>query len=195
LSLRIPLPRSFYLQNTLEVAQNLIGKLLVHRVGGIFLSGFIVETEAYVGPEDRASHASRGLTKRTSLMFGPPGFAYIYLIYGMYYCFNVVTEREGYPAAVLIRALEPYEGVPLMLERRRVQSLREVANGPGKLTQALQITGEMNGWDLCFSDLWIEEGKKVERIGQGKRIGVHYAGEWKEKPWRFFEVGSEYLSR
>ncbi|MCR4433143.1 MAG: DNA-3-methyladenine glycosylase [Caldiserica bacterium] len=192
---RAPLPRSFYLQDTLEVARSLIGKLLVHRVGESYLSGFIVETEAYVGPDDRASHASRGLTKRTAPMFGPPGHAYIYLIYGMYYCFNVVTERENYPAAVLIRALEPFEGIELMLERRKVKSRREIANGPGKLTLALGITREMNGWDLCTSDLWIEEGRSPEKIGQGTRIGVHYAGEWKEKPWRFFEVGSEYLSR
>ncbi len=192
---RTPLPRSFYLQDTLEVARSLIGKLLVHKVEEGFLSGFVVETEAYVGPEDKASHASRGFTRRTALMFGPPGYAYIYLIYGMYYCFNVVTEKEGFPAAVLIRALEPYEGVELMLKQRNVKSLREIANGTGKLTKALGITKEMNGWDLCSTELWIEEGRAPGEIGQGKRIGVHYAGEWKEKPWRFFEIGSEYLSR
>jgi DNA-3-methyladenine glycosylase len=190
-----PLPREFYAQDTLEVARSLIGKLLVHRIENLILSGFIVEAEAYVGPDDRASHASRGLTRRTAPMFGPPGFAYVYLIYGMYYCFNVVTEKEGYPAAVLIRSLEPHQGIIEMREKRKVTSIKELTNGPGKLCQALGITKDMNGRDLCSSDLWIEEGREPGKIGQGIRIGVHYAREWKDKPWRFFETGSEYLSR
>ncbi|MCR4428626.1 MAG: DNA-3-methyladenine glycosylase [Caldiserica bacterium] len=195
MSPRNPLPRSFYLQDTLKVARDLIGKLLVRREGNDFLSGFIVETEAYLGPEDKASHASKGFTRRTAPMFGPPGHAYIYLIYGMYYCFNVVTEREGFPAAVLIRALEPCEGIDLMQKKRGVKSPKEIANGPGKLTRALGINGMLNGCDLTSGEVWIEEGRIPGRICQGPRIGVHYAGEWKDKPWRFYESGSEFLSR
>lgn len=195
MSQRSPLPRSFYLQDTLKVARELIGKLLVRRDGESFISGFIVEVEAYLGPEDKASHASKGLTKRTAPMFGPPGHAYVYLIYGMYYCFNVVTEKEGFPAAVLVRALEPFEGIEIMKRNRGVKSPREIANGPGKLTMALGITRKFNGCDLTSSEIWIEEGRSPGRINQSPRIGVHYAGEWKDKPWRFYESGSEYLSR
>ena len=160
------LPREFYEQKTLHVAKALLGKFLVH--GGI--AGMITETEAYIGQHDLACHASKGRTKRTEIMFGSAGHAYIYLIYGMYYCLNVVTERENYPAAVLIRAVE---GI----------------TGPGRLTRHFKIDKTLNGENMTKSKrLWIED-RGVEalprHILRTPRIGVDYAGEWKDKKWRF----------
>jgi DNA-3-methyladenine glycosylase len=178
------------------VAQGLIGALLVHQSVDGPAGGFIVETEAYLGPDDRASHASRGRTGRTEMMFGPPGLAYVYLIYGMYNCLNVVTEPEGYPAAVLIRALEPCMGQELMRRRRpRASQEEELANGPGKLCQALGVERGMNGWNLRTSALRLTPGRTAKEIGTGPRIGVSYAGLWQEKPWRFYELGNRNLSR
>ena len=187
------LPRSFYERPTLEVAKDLLGKYLVHHTAEATLIGKIVETEAYVGPDDKASHASRGQTKRTEIMFGPAGYAYVYLIYGMYHCLNVVTEREGFPAAVLIRALEPItEGDPSTLAGEKL------TNGPGKLCRYMKIDNRLNGADLCGLALYIEDrGQKVmpEQIIAAKRVGVEYAGRWKEKPWRFYIKGSPYVSK
>jgi DNA-3-methyladenine glycosylase len=179
------LPRAFYARPTVEVARGLLGGWLVHELPEGRREGRIVETEAYVGPEDRASHASRGRTARTELMFGPPGYAYVYLIYGMHHCLNVVTEGVGYPAAVLIRALEPSVGVTLP------------TNGPGRLCRALAIDRRHNGQDLVTGSLWIERrggGPLDEETIATTRIGVDYAGEWAARPWRFLVAASPYIS-
>jgi DNA-3-methyladenine glycosylase len=181
-----PLDRKFYQQNTLTVARSLIGKTLVFEQPQGRLAGIILETEAYRGPRDKASHARRGLTPRTKLMFGPPGFAYIYLIYGMYYCFNVVTECEGFPAAVLIRALEPVEGLDRMLQNRNGSSY--LTDGPGKLCQAFGIDQRLNGADLTQKPFYIAAGRPSRNVERGPRIGVDYAGAWRDKPWRFRET-------
>jgi len=187
--------RSFYEQPTLEVAKQLLGKYLVHKTDEGEIVGRIVETEAYVGPEDRASHASRGRTKRTELMFGRAGYAYVYMIYGMYSCFNIVTEREGYPAAVLIRAVEP---VGASTRSSHSAQERPATNGPGKVCRYLKIDKTVNGIDLCGSRLYIEDrGEAVspDEIVPAKRIGVDYAGEWKDRPWRFYIKGNRYVSK
>jgi DNA-3-methyladenine glycosylase len=166
----------FYQRATVEVARDLLGKVLVRRTRRGEICGRIVETEAYDGPEDLACHSSVGKTKRTEVMFGPAGHAYVYLIYGVYHCLNVVTEKPG--AAVLIRALEPLGSV----------ENKKIASGPGKLCQWMQIDKKLNGWDLTRGRrLWIADGdsSKLE-IASSPRIGVDYAGEWAKKPWRFF---------
>lgn len=186
-----PLPRAFYERSTLDVARDLLGKLLVHRVDGLLslgtgalIVGRIVETEAYLGLEDRASHASRGRTKRNAVMFGPPGHAYVYLIYGMYCCLNVVTESEGCPAAVLIRALEPIQGIDVPTD------------GPGKLCRATRIDRALDGADLVGPDLWIADaGSAHEPVLAGPRVGVDYAGDWATRPWRFQLGGNPHVSR
>lgn len=178
------LPRDFYAQPCLTVARALIGKHLCHRIGRKILSGRIVETEAYIGEEDRASHARFGRTKRASIMFGPPGHAYVFLIYGMYECFNVVTEPDGQPAAVLVRAVEPADGVT------------GSTDGPGKLTRALAISRAHNGIDLTGARLWLEDrGDPEVKVLATPRIGVDYAGEWATRPWRFIDPASPCLSR
>ena len=179
-----PLERTFYLQQTLTVARALIGMHLVHRVGSTWRRGRIVETEAYLGPEDRAAHSSRGRTPRTEVMFGPPGHAYVYLIYGMWHCLNVVTAPEGVPHAVLLRALEPLQG------------LTARTCGPGLLCRALELDRRANGLDLCGSQLWIEPASEPRRVrlGHSARIGVDYAGAWARRPWRFFDRDSPFVS-
>ena len=168
------LPRIYFNRPTLQVARSLIGKYLVRSIAGRMLAGKILEVEAYVGPEDKACHASKGRTQRTDVMFGPGGVAYVYLIYGMYHCLNVVTEREEFPSAVLIRAIE-IDG--------------ELINGPGRLCRALQIDRRLNHVDLTIGEsLWFEDrGALVKRgdVEAHPRIGVDYAGEWAKKPWRF----------
>ncbi|HEY7533174.1 MAG TPA: DNA-3-methyladenine glycosylase [Nitrospiraceae bacterium] len=168
------LPRSYFNRSTVQVARSLLGKYLVRAVNGGKLAGKIVEVEAYVGPTDKACHASKGRTKRTEVLFGPPGLAYVYLIYGMYHCLNVVTEREEFPAAVLIRAID-VNG--------------ELIDGPGRLCRALQIDRTLNRCDMTNGDrLWFEDrAVRVSRtaIGAFPRIGVDYAGSWARKPWRF----------
>lgn len=152
----------------------MLGKFIVREQGAEQLAGRIIEVEAYVGPKDRASHASRGRTARTDVMFGPPGVAYVYLIYGMYYCFNVVTEQEGYPAAILVRA---------------IQVGGSLIDGPGRLCKHLQIDRNLNRIDLTRGEaLWFEDRGEIiphARIGRFPRIGVDYAGAWAQKPWRF----------
>lgn len=168
------LPRAYFEQRTLRVARGLLGKRLVRRRRGRSLHGRIVEVEAYVGLDDRASHASRGRTARTEVMFGPAGVAYVYLVYGMHHCFNIVTEREGFPAAVLIRAVEH--------DARLI-------DGPGRVCRLFQIDRSLNGTDLTRGrELWVEDSTAVVRgrdIAALPRIGVDYAGEWAAKPWRF----------
>jgi DNA-3-methyladenine glycosylase len=184
------LSRAFYEQPTVEVARQLLGRYLVRIDAAGVRAGMILETEAYVGPDDEASHASRGRTPRTSVMFGPAGFAYIYLIYGMHHCLNIVTEREDYPAAVLIRAVEPSEGFELMQKQRPILDVRRLTNGPGKLCQAFGIDRRLNGLDVCGETLFIEDrGTSLVDIVVTTRVGVDYAGPWRDKPWRFYVAG------
>lgn len=168
------LSNRYFQRPTLIVARGLIGKYLVRENGKGTVAGMIVEVEAYVGPQDKACHASKGRTGRTEVLFGPPGISYVYLIYGMYHCLNVVTERTGFPAAVLIRAIE-------------VDS--ELIDGPGRLCRALEIDRSLNRLDMTDGDkLWFEDrGITVPRskVGTFPRIGVDYAGAWAKKPWRF----------
>ena len=171
---RSVLPRSYFNRPTLTVARSLVGKYLIRCIDGREIAGKIVEVEAYVGSQDRACHAAKGRTQRTEVMFGPAGVAYVYLIYGMYHCLNVVTEREEFPSAVLIRAIE-LKG--------------ELIDGPGRLCRALEIDRSLNRVDLTTGEsLWFEDrGEAVGRrtVGAHPRIGVDYAGKWAEKLWRF----------
>jgi DNA-3-methyladenine glycosylase len=168
------LSRTYFNRPTITVARSLIGKYVVREIDGRILAGKIIEVEAYVGPQDKACHASKGRTQRTEVLFGPPGVAYVYLIYGMYHCLNVVTEREEFPSAVLIRAIE-IDG--------------ELIDGPGRLGRTLQIDRRLNRVDLTTGEsLWFEDrGALVKRgdVGAHPRIGVDYAGEWAKKLWRF----------
>ena len=194
----IRLDRSFYHQSTLHVAQGLLGQRLVRIVGGQRLSGLIVETEAYIGETDGACHASRGCTPRTVVMYGPPGHAYIYFIYGMHHCFNVVTEEEGFPAAVLIRALEPLEGLKWMRRYRSGRPDDQLTNGPGKLCAALAIDRTLNSVDLCTSQVFfIEEGRTIadEEIAASPRIGIKSDEVARSMPWRFYIKGNRCVSR
>jgi DNA-3-methyladenine glycosylase len=190
------LGRDFYARPVLAVARECIGKVLVHRTAQGEAAGRIVEAEAYRGPQDLAAHSARGLTRRTAAMFGPPGYAYVFRLYGSSWAMNLVTAEEGAPHAVLIRALEPLRGADLMAQRRRQPPhARELTNGPGKLTQALAITGEDYGRDLCGDVLYLEASElPAGRIGRSPRINVDYAGPWAAKPWRFFERGNRYVS-
>jgi len=192
----LPLARDFYARPVLTVAKACIGKLLVHRTKEGLVAGRIVESEAYRGPLDRAAHSYGGRrTARTEVMFGPPGYAYVFFVYGMHYQFNLVTTKDGAPHAVLIRAVEPVLGVEIMAKRRNLPaSARELTNGPGKLCQALGIGRECYGADLCGPELFLADGSTV-RSARAKRIGVDYAGDWAEKPWRFYDPKSRYVSR
>jgi DNA-3-methyladenine glycosylase len=194
----IRLDHSFYYQPTLQVAQGLLGQQLVRVVGGQRLSGLIVETEAYIGETDKACHASRGRTLRTEVMYGPPGHAYVYFIYGMHHCFNVVTEQEGFPAAVLIRALEPLEGLELMRRHRPGRPDDQLTNGPGKLCAALAIDRTRNSVDLCTSQVFfIEEGQTIadEAIATSSRIGIRSDEVARSRLWRFYIKGNRCVSR
>lgn len=185
----------FYKKDTIEVARSLLGAKLVHYSFAGLTSGLIVETEAYLSRGDPACHAARGKTKRNAVMFGPPGRAYVYFIYGNHYCFNVVTGREGAGEAVLIRALEPREGLALMQERRGPgHKIRNLTNGPGKLCQAMGITGEHNGVSLQEHPFFITAADRAQdaAIGVSSRIGISRG---QDKPWRFFVQGSPFLSR
>jgi DNA-3-methyladenine glycosylase len=192
----LKLPRSFYEQSTVDVAKQLLGKFLVRKHPQGDTVGRIVETEAYVGPQDLACHASKGRTARTEVMFGPAGHAYVYFIYGFYHMLNLVTEAEDYPAAVLIRAVEPVEGIEFMRRRRNDAELRNLASGPGKLCQAFDIDRALNGADLCGDVIFVEDrGDPAPKFLATPRIGVDYAGKWKDKPYRFLVRGSEFVSR
>jgi DNA-3-methyladenine glycosylase len=192
----LKLPRSFYEQSTIDVAKLLLGKFLVRKHPDGASIGRIVETEAYVGPQDLACHAAKGRTKRTEVMFGPPGHAYVYFIYGFYNMLNLVTEAKDYPAAVLVRAVEPVKGIELMKRRRRSDDLRNLANGPGKLCQAFAIDRSLNGADVSGKILYVEDREEpTPKFLSTARIGVDYAGKWKDKRLRFIVRGSEFVSK
>ena len=185
-----PLTRKFYNRPTLQVARELIGARLVRILDGEKLVGLITETEAYIGQQDLACHAKAGLTPRTAVMFGRPGHAYVYFTYGNHWMLNVVTEAEGFPAAVLMRAIQPIEGIESMAAIRKGRD----TFGPGKLTQALGITRSENGIDLTAqnSRLWIEASRPVpdSAVTVGPRVGLNTTPEpWLSKPWRFLVKG------
>jgi DNA-3-methyladenine glycosylase len=195
------LPREFYTRaDVLAVARDLLGRILVvpTRNGGR-AAGRIVETEAYRGPEDRASHAWAGRrTRRTETMYGPGGTAYVYFVYGMYHQFNVVTNCADIPHAVLIRALEPLEGLTLMRRRRPGRPDAKLASGPGALCLALGIDRSFDRLDLLGDRVWLEEGAAPRGRGaitRGPRVGIDYAGAWAARPWRFWIRGNPHVSR
>ena len=194
------LPHEFYLRpDVLTVSRDLLGKLLVvPGPNGERVSGKIVEVEAYRGPEDRASHAYGGRrTKRTETMYGTGGVAYVYFVYGMYYQFNVVSNVANVPHAILVRALEPVEGLEIMRARRHSHPDHNLTNGPGKLCIAMGIDRQLNGADLLGDRVWLEEFESVSprRIARGPRIGIDYAQEWIDKPWRFWLRDNRFVSR
>jgi DNA-3-methyladenine glycosylase len=180
------LPRSFFNRNTAQVARDLLGQWIVHRTDGIHRIGRIVETEAYLGPHDRASHSSRGRTSRNQSMFGPPGHAYVYLIYGLHHCLNVVTEPEGHGSAVLLRALEPVHHLP------------GNTRGPGLLCRALSIDRSLDGTDLLGDTLFLSEptlSSSPFKVVRSQRIGVDYAGPWSRRLLRFHIRNNPWVSR
>jgi DNA-3-methyladenine glycosylase len=195
-----PLDRDFYLRGAVAVAGDLIGKILAHTADGVTTTGLIVETEAYAGREDAACHSYRRRAPtaghRTAVMFGPGGYAYVYLIYGMYNCFNAVTGVENEPEAVLVRALEPREGISAMRERRGTRELKKLCSGPGRLCMAMGIDRRLYGADLCGGDLFIAEGESIpkSRISATPRINVDYAGKAARLPYRFIVKDSAFLS-
>lgn len=194
------LPREFYTRpNVLTVARELLGKLLVVPArNGKRVAGRIVEAEAYRGPQDRAAHSYGGRrTKRTEPMYGIGGTAYVFFVYGMYNQFNVVTNVVDAPHAVLIRAVEPVEGIDVMRKRRANQAGHNLSNGPGKLCIAMAIDRGLDGADLLGKQVWLEDANGIPRskIMSGPRIGIDYAEEWKDKPWRFWIKGNPFVSR
>jgi DNA-3-methyladenine glycosylase len=179
------LPRAFYDRDTIQVAKELLGKYLVHQLDDATRIGKIVEVEAYLGPHDLAAHSAKGLTKRTKIMFGPPGYAYVYFIYGVHYCMNVVTERDGHASAVLLRAVEP------------VQNVMGRTCGPGLLCRALAIDKHLNAHDLLSDNFFIAAPDNAESFSIVKRprIGVDYAKHWAKRHLRFYVKGNPFVSR
>ena len=198
------LKREFYHRDSIIVAKELLGKILIHEVGGKKLSGKIVETEAYMGIDDKAAHSYGGRrTPRNEIMYGEAGFSYVFLIYGLHSCFNVVVNEADNPQAVLIRAVEPVDGSDEMSVLRYKKPLTELSktqiksltNGPGKLSNALGIDRSCNGADLCGSSLYIEEGREYSfDITTTKRVGIDYAEEAVDFPWRYYITGNPYIS-
>jgi DNA-3-methyladenine glycosylase len=197
--------RSFFEQEPLEVGRSLIGMELGSDLSKGECGGLIVETEVYVGPEDRASHSwNARRTARTEVMFGPRGYSYVFQIYGMHYCFNIVVGAGRIPAAVLIRALRPTFGLAVMATNRGLSSvpanLRQLTSGPGKLAQALGIDRQANGLDLCQAPLWVRRSTVGRRLAAahgiraGTRINVAYAGDWARRNWRFTLSGDQFVS-
>jgi DNA-3-methyladenine glycosylase len=192
------LGRDFYARDAVEAAPLLLGKLLCRRTEEGLAAGMIVETEAYRGPLDDAAHSFGGRpTERTRVMFGPPGHAYVFSIYGMHSCLNAVTGGEGQPQAVLIRALEPVEGLSLMAARRGVQDPRQLCSGPGKLCQALGVTRAQNGLDLTGEELFLTEYRlfSPDAVCVSPRVNVDYAVEYRYRLWRFFLKDHPCVSR
>ncbi|MCK4734836.1 MAG: DNA-3-methyladenine glycosylase [Methanophagales archaeon] len=197
------LKRDFYERDTLTVAKALLGKYLAHNSTEGTVIGKIVETEAYIGPSDQGSHAYKGLrSKRTEIQFGPGGYAYIYQIYGNYFCFNVVTQKKGMPEVVLIRAVEPIEDVELMAKRRgfpeiTMKNMTNLTNGPAKLCTAMGMDKSLYGVDLCGEKLFIgsPNPKADFEIVSTPRINIDYAGEAKNYPWRFVIKNNKFVSK
>lgn len=193
----LPLAEAFFNRPTLVVARELLGKKLVREINGIQLSGMVVETEAYIGRADTACHASKGRTPRTEVMFGPSGRAYVYLVYGMHFMLNAITEAEGNPCAVLIRAIAPLEGLALMEAHRR--QTNHLTDGPGRLCQALAIDTRLNGHNLADGRaLWLDDFQlpAEELVGTGPRIGIAYASPTDQlAPWRFWLKQNPFVSR
>lgn len=201
----IKLNREFYSRETLTVAKELLGKTLVHKTEGHILKGKIIETEAYLGIEDKASHSYGGKkTKRVETMYEKPGTAYVYLIWGMYYCLNAITVEKGVPEGVLIRGIEPIKNIDQMIRYRFNKSAQKltnyevnnISNGPGKLTMALNIDTRLNGEDLCGDIIYIEKGEQEEfDIVETTRIGIDYSEEAKDYPYRFYIKNNPYVSK
>lgn len=190
------LGRDFYARSVLEVARDMVGKVLVHEAPEGVARGRIVETEAYRGPEDRAAHSVGGRrTARTEAMFGPPGHAYMFVLYGVHWAFNAVAGEEGQPHAVLVRALEPLEPQATMAARRAMDTgRRELTNGPGKLCAALGLDRRHYGADLCAGPLYLADDGARPRVGRSARVNVDYAGAWARRPWRFYARGNRFVS-
>ncbi|WP_425392542.1 DNA-3-methyladenine glycosylase [Ekhidna sp.] len=191
------LPRSFYLrEDVVQIAKDLLGKVLITNMDGVITAGKIVETEAYCGRGDKACHANGKRTPRTEVMYGEGGHAYVYLCYGIHHLANVVTNHEGQADAVLIRALEPMEGIDTMEERRKYTKAK-LASGPGTLSEAMGIHVRMTGTDLLSDQLWIGRSETEEKfeILSDTRIGVEYAEEDALKPWRFIIAGNKFVSK
>jgi len=193
------LKRAFFARDTLTVTRELMGQRLVRVLDGKRTSGRIVEVEAYIGEDDQASHARPGRTRRNAPMYGPPGHAYVYFIYGMHHCLNIVTEWEGYPAAVLVRALEPLEGVEAMRARRDGRPDVQLTSGPARLCQALDIDRRFDGADLCVPDalLFLEEDAPIPdgAVAASPRVGVRGDEVAVTVPWRFYVLDNQYVSR
>ncbi len=192
------LPREFYERDTLLVAKELLGKKLVHETEEGKTVGRIVEVEAYIGPGDAAAHTYKGLrSSRTEVAFGPGGHAYVYMIYGMYYCFNIVTNKKNKPEVVLIRALEPVEGIELMVRRRGTEKIKNLCSGPGKLCRAMEISKKDNAADLCGDSLYLLDSASIPEndILATPRINIDYAGEAINYPWRYIIKGNKYVSK
>ena len=190
------LTREFYMRDAVTLARELLGKVLVHESGEGTTSGIIVETEAYAGPEDKASHTwNNRRTGRTEVVFGEGGFAYVYLVYGMHHCFNVTANIAGKPECVLVRALEPLDGQDLMKARRKTQRVLNLCSGPEKLCAAMGITRELYGEDLCGEKLYILDNTYPDlKITASPRIGIDYAEECRDYLWRFCVDGNKYVS-
>lgn len=196
--------RGFYNRDAIIVAREMIGKTLVHDMNGQRITGMIVETEAYMGIDDKASHSYGGKrTPRVEVMYGHPGFSYVFMIYGMYYCFNAITKKQGNPQAVLIRAVQPLEGMEWMAQRRFNQPYgqlaanrrRNLTNGPGKLCAAMAIDCSFNGIDLCGDRLYLEHEKNQGfTIIETQRVGIDYAQEARKYPWRFYIKDNDCVS-
>lgn len=190
----VRLKRSFFNRPTIDVAVNLLGKIFIYVDGSKKLGGRLVEVEAYIGGDDPACHACHGKTSRNEIMFGKPGYLYVYFTYGNHYLLNIVTEREGFPAAVLLRGLEPLYGIKQMMKNRGVDKLTDIANGPGKIAKAQGITTEQKGFDVTGDRIYvIDDMKPSGEIWCSPRIGIGNRGA--DKMWRFFIKGNPYVSK
>jgi len=192
------LKRSFYNRDVLTVAEDILGKIIVHKAKEGTVKGKIVEVEAYSGICDKAAHSYKNLrTKRTEIQFGEGGYAYTYLIYGLHICMNIVTNKASIPEVLLIRALEPVEGIELMKKRRNTSNIKQLCNGPGKLSQAMGITMENYGNNLCSNNFYLEYSPPIpkENILRTKRINIDYSEEAKDYMWRFLIKGNSYVSK
>lgn len=190
------LTREFYLEDGVNLAESLIGKILVHESPDGITKGIIVETEAYMGEIDDAAHSYRGKSERTNIQYGRGGFAYIYLIYGMHYCMNIVANEEDRPEAVLLRAIEPTEGIDIMKIRRKTEKIQNLCNGPGKLCQAMGIDKSHYGIDLCGTTMYLEASKDSNQteVIASKRINIDYAEQSRDNLWRFTRKDNKFIS-